>query len=108
MALDPEQQKQVDALKRMAGKAVGDLTDDQLWELIQVSSSLNAAAAQIWSSYAASVATLVDMSEGSSRRNLGDLYEQALKMAAYFDGQEEAVAMSIGVSGSRKITRPGQ
>lgn len=38
-------------------------------------------AAEIWTEKAAQFAELVDVQEGSSRRSLGDLHEQAIVMA---------------------------
>ena len=104
MALTEDQQTQVDALKRKLGEA-NTYTDDQLWVLIQTSPTLNAVASIIWGEYAASTATLVTMAEGSSRRNLGDLYTQATKMSLYFAGLDSAVAPTEGRTRTARIVR---
>lgn len=50
-------------------------------------SELNLVAYDVWTEKAASAASLVDISEGGSSRKMGDLYEQALSMAAHFGSQ---------------------
>lgn len=59
-------------------------TDAVLSGIIDSSGSVNKAAGSIWTEKAASYADLVDVQEGSSRRALGDLYEQAIAMAKHF------------------------
>uniref|UniRef100_A0AAU6R6I5 Head-to-tail adaptor n=1 Tax=Micrococcus phage Kurnik TaxID=3092208 RepID=A0AAU6R6I5_9CAUD len=109
MAYTPEQQAQIEALKRMLGGALGSYTDEQLFALISSGSSLTLIASNIWGEYAAETATLVDMSEGNSRRQLGDLYEQGMKMSLYFKGLAESEAPgATTVSTTRKIVRPGR
>lgn len=44
----------------------------------------NLVAYEVWTEKAAAAAQLVNTSEGGSSRSLGDIYEQALKMAATF------------------------
>ena len=59
-------------------------TDALLGAAIDAATTLNAAAASIWESKAASVAHLVDISEGGSSRKNGDIYEQYLAMAKLY------------------------
>jgi hypothetical protein len=56
---------------------ISDLID--AWE-----GNLDAASAAIWRMKAGRYADLADVQEGSSRRSLGDLHEQALAMAKSF------------------------
>lgn len=65
-----------------------------------------ALADEIWTEKAAAAAGLVDMTEGGSRRNMGDLYEQALGMAAAM--RERAQSPSSPGDGIRvkRLTRP--
>lgn len=65
---------------------------------------IRAVAADIWTEKAARYAELVDVQEGSSRRSLGDLYEQAIAMAQQF-GASAAVAAPYK-AGTRAIERP--
>ena len=105
MALTTEQQIQVDALKRLLGASIGTYTDEQLWALIQAGTPINTIAATIWTEYAASVATLIDVSEGSSSRKLGSLYKQALEMAKSLTDEEVDPVPSTGYSTTRRIVR---
>lgn len=80
--------------------------DGALLALLAVAGNdLNVAAAQIWSEKAASYSELVDVKEGSSSRNLGDLYEQAIAMHAHFRGLTPAVASARRTRVNR-IERP--
>ena len=106
MTLSAEQQMQVDTLKRKLGDAVEDYTDDMLWILIDSGETLNSIASTIWGEYAASKATLINMAEGSSKRNLGDLHVQATKMSLYFKGLDAIIDTSIGTTRTARITRP--
>lgn len=108
MALTADQQSQVDALKRLLGGALQNYSDDQLWALISSGATLNAIASQIWAEYAAATATLVNMSEGSSRRELGNLYNQAQKMSLYFRGLDANTDPTLGRTITRPIVRPGR
>lgn len=107
MALTIPQQERVDALKRMLGDAAEGLTDEQLWALIASGLTFNAIASEIWTQYAAKTATLIDMSEGSSRRNLGDIYEQALRMAQFFRDADINDPSVTGRTRTRRIVRAG-
>lgn len=68
---------------------------------------LNKSAWEIWTSKAASVANLVDISEGGSSRKMGDLYEQYLSMARVYgervtDGSPGATGRGTRIS---RLTR---
>lgn len=67
-----------------------------------------ATAADLWRQKASSYADLVDVQEGSSRRSLSKLYEQALGMGSYYDqlsgGGEPAGGQRP--SRTRRIVRP--
>jgi hypothetical protein len=76
-------------------------SDDQISEVIDAYGDLDAASGAIWRIKAGKYADLADVQEGSSRRSLGDLHEQALAMAKTFDSQ----AASGGVIGGM---RPGR
>lgn len=79
-------------------------TDEQIGEVIDAyDENLDAASAAIWRVKAGRYADLVDVQEGSSRRSLGDLHEQALGMANVFAGQ--AASGGSGVVGGM---RPGR
>lgn len=79
-------------------------TDDLLGAMIDAS-SLNGAAAGIWEAKAASVAHLVDISEGGSSRKMGDIYEQYLSMAKTFRTNDDVVTQTTRQSMTREITR---
>lgn len=107
MALTADQLSQVERLKLLVGGALGDYTDEQLWGLIQTGGTLNSIAAQVWSEYAAQTAVLVNVAEGSSRRQLGDLFKQAQSMAQYFLSLDELVDPTpVGVTQTMPIRRP--
>lgn len=61
-------------------------SDARLGERIDAATSVQALAAEIWREKAAAFASLVNVSESGSSRSLGDLQDQALKMAETFAG----------------------
>jgi hypothetical protein len=61
-----------------------DWTDETLGAIIDASDSLNAAALEVWDSKAATLAALVDISEGGSSRKNSDLAKNALLMRGLF------------------------
>lgn len=68
---------------------------------------LRPVAAEVWIEKASRYAELVDVQEGSSRRNLGDLYEQALAMAKQFGAIDDPAANTGQRSSrTRQIIRP--
>lgn len=74
-------------------------TDSQLSARLDAITNVAELAATIWTEKAGKYASLVDMQEGTSRRSLSQLQEQALAMAARF--QEEAGGSA---GGSRRVT----
>lgn len=61
-------------------------TDEVLGSIIDANDgSLNASAGQIWRGKAASVAHLVDISEGGSSRKMSDMYKNFLDIAKGFE-----------------------
>lgn len=83
-------------------------TDEALGTRIDAAKDdLSALAASIWTEKAGSYALLVDVQEGSSKRSLGALGANALKMASYYRGLvDTAVAVTGRVSRTRQIERP--
>lgn len=83
--------------------------DATLGLIIDAATNIYAAAYEVWTQKAASTAGLVDISEGGSSRNMGDLHEQALSMAEQM--RQRALADSQPPDGSgagtriRKLTR---
>ena len=62
---------------------------------------LNLTAYKVWTEKAAAAAALVDTSEGGSSRKMGDIYEQALAMAKWYQGQ--IVTPNEPTSGRRTV-----
>lgn len=83
-------------------------TDEYLGTVIDASPDLHTAASTIWTEKAAAYADLVDVQEGSSRRSLGDLHEQALSMRKIFAGDDGTGAgpESFRAARTRPIERP--
>lgn len=79
------------ALRGLIGEPNDDngWTDEKLGDLIDASTTVNAAAVSVWSTKAAGFAELVDVSESGSSRKLGDLYKNAVAMAGYFKGLDD-------------------
>jgi hypothetical protein len=65
-------------------------TDEQLAAAIDVTGTLEGAAARVWSSKAATFSQLVDVSESGSSRKLSDLHKNALTMAERYRNQAQA------------------
>ena len=61
-----------------------ELTDDELWEIYNDSSSIFDAARIVWLNLAAKTSTLGNISESGSSRTLADVHKNALTMAAYY------------------------
>lgn len=70
-------------------------SDTELAVIIDATATLNAAAAKVWYLKAAKYASMVDVSESGSSRKLGDLYKNAIAMAAYYDGLDEVAAGEV-------------
>lgn len=90
--------EQLEDLKRLIGDT--EWTDEDLDQLIdEKAGNIQAAAASVWESQAASYSQIVDITESGSSRKMGDLFDNAMKMAAYFNGQ----ANPVDTSGSTRI-----
>lgn len=98
---------QIAALRRMINEAdnVEPWTDDTLTLLIDASVDLEAAAASIWRSKAASVAHLVDISEGGSSRKMSEMYDNFLAVARSFELSSAANPSAVRAPRTREITR---
>lgn len=59
-------------------------TDAYLSGLIDAATSLDSVAGHVWATKAASYSEMVDVQEGSSKRSLGSLQANALKMAGHY------------------------
>lgn len=84
-------------------------SDDRLSELIDATGGdLRKTASVVWSSKAARYAGLVNVQEGSSRRDLGALHSQALTMAAHWSQAEpgEPEVTTMRPARTRPIVRP--
>ena len=81
-------------------------TDDALSDLIDAAADLDAAASSVWTEKAATYTELVDVSEGSSRRSLGDLHEQALVMAKHYRSTSSGNTGGSVRARTRAIERP--
>lgn len=79
-------QEQIAALRGMINDTVEPylFTDAELGAVIDAGDGLDSDAAYFWAIKAAKYADMADVQEGSSRRSLSDLHEQALKMSAYW------------------------
>lgn len=62
------------------------------------------AASAVWGIKAATLAGLVDVTEGSSSRKLGALHKQAIEMSIFYGG--DPATSSRGSSRTRAIVRP--
>lgn len=84
MAATPEQ---IALLRRLIADTVVPykFTDDQLSDSIDAASEdLNLAASRLWIELAGIYSSSVDITENGSTRKMGDLYKNALAMAAQF------------------------
>lgn len=91
---------EIASLRRMVNEPTATLYSDvDLGTLIDGSTNLAGAAATIWDEKAARFAQLVNVKEGSSSRDLGDLYEQALSMSTHYS------SASLAAAGGRKPAR---
>lgn len=81
-------------------------TDEVLAAVIDSSGGVKSAASDLWVARAASYASLVNVSESGSSRSLGDLHQNALRMAKEFsDDASEATVESTGIR-IRRLSRP--
>lgn len=98
---------EVKALRALLGPAVGEYTDPQLSDMLDAAGGdVNVVAANLWSGYASSSATLVNISESGSSRSMGDIYKNAMAMAKYFRGlSEDVTATADSRPRTRRIER---
>lgn len=80
-------------------------TDAQLSARIDAGTSVESVASQIWLEKAAAYGRLVDMQEGSSRRSLSQLQQQALVLSTTLGGGSSTSAGSRRTT-TRPIERP--
>jgi len=80
-------------------------TDEQMLARITLDGSAEEAAAVIWTSKAASYATLTDVNEGASSRKLSQLHGNALTMAATIRGGVTAELTAGKATHIRPIVR---
>jgi hypothetical protein len=99
-------QEQIDKLRQyVAEPDETDFTDETLAAIIDASASLNAAAVEVWDMKAASLSTLVDISEGGSSRKNSDLAKNALLMRGLFQGRIDLAAESARGTVIRRLAR---
>lgn len=78
----------VQQLKMLLGGG-SDISDTELGNIIDYNSEdLDASASYAWEQRAAKYHGLVNVSESGSSRSLGDLYKNAIAMAAYYRGKK--------------------
>lgn len=70
--------------------------------LQEADGDVDVAYAKLWRAKADEYASLVDMSEGSSRRQLSQLFKHAQEQLEYYDGR---VAAAAEVAGTARRTR---
>lgn len=76
-------------------------SDEEIDDLLNTTSSLDAAISEGWEVKAARLASLSDVAEGNSRRNLSALHRQALTMARHNSSGSDANRVRLG-----NISRP--
>jgi hypothetical protein len=97
---------QIADLRKMVNEPTTAVYSDQyLSDLIDASANSSAAAVVIWDQKAARYAELVNVKEGNSSRDLGDLYDQALSMSKHYSDASEAISGGTRKSRTRPIDR---
>lgn len=93
-------------LRRLIAEPTQDpYTDEELSRRLDGVDDPRKLASDIWTEKAARYAELVDIQEGSSRRSLGDLHEQAIAMARQYSLDLDAVP-GFRRARTRPIVRP--
>lgn len=96
---------QIEQLRRMINDTVTD--DTTLGARIDsFGGNLDATAADFWEEKAASYAAFVNVKEGSSSRDLGSLYKNAMEMAKFY-GSGGADVNRTNVARTRPAVREG-
>lgn len=95
-------QEEIDAFRLTIGEQDETMyTDLLLSDRMDAATDLTELAVTIWREKAARYARLVDMQEGTSRRSLSQMYEQALGMISVLSGESGG---SGGTSSAHKTT----
>ena len=71
---------EIDELRGLTDLAEDEYTDMELQTIITSKGSVRAAARYIWQTKAAATASLIDVSESGSSRNMSQIHKQALTM----------------------------
>jgi hypothetical protein len=82
-------------------------SNEQIDALIDKHGSPDAALGEGWRIKAGLLADLVDVTEGSSRRNLSSLHQNALRMALLYNNAVPPTDPTFGRTRVRQITRTG-
>lgn len=103
-------ENQIIELRTMINDPAGETSEyaaDELDRRIDAANgNLQVVAAAIWTEKAGRYSGLVDVQEGASRRSLGSLHANALKMATYYGSISGVGTVSGRVSRTRAIERP--
>jgi len=94
-------QEEVTRLRRLANYTESDPYDDEdLAIMLDGLGNINYAAARLWTEKAADLATLVNVSESGSSRQMGDAHKNALAMAKYFKalGDEDVIETPVDMT----------
>lgn len=70
-------------------------TGDALWQVCGRHTTLEGAAAEVWQTKAAMYAEMVSVSEGGSRRELGQLHSNALRMAQHYNAAAVVITAPV-------------
>lgn len=100
-------QAEIDELRRKAALAATDNTygtDLVLGQTIDLK-GVDTAAADIWEQKASGFSQLVNVSESGSSRAMGDLYKNALQMAAFYRGKDATPDVVAKPARTRLIVR---
>jgi hypothetical protein len=97
MATDEE----VIQLRRLASYNDFEPYDDPQLSAMIDEGGINRAAFRLWNEAASSAATLVNVSESGSSRNMGDVHKNALAMAKYFKGLADEAEAETPVDTTR-------
>lgn len=93
--------EQVNQLRRLGNYFDTDPYDDTQLSALIDQTSTNRVAARLWMETAASLASLVNVSESGSSRDLGTAHKNALSMASYFRGLAEEEEQETPVDETR-------
>lgn len=100
--------QEVISLRRMVDEpTTATYSDAALSAIIDASSTLNAAAAQVWQEKAAAASTLVNVSESGSSRSMQQVHQNALSMARHYgDIVKEETFVGGNAPTTQGISRP--